>query len=259
MINVYIPQRLCPIEEILERQEYLHYLKTDEADPCNFIIFAEHEHVYTLDSDKSGGKLLFKNHDYKGGCLLPAPILAIKRSGSITYHGPGQLVCYLILDMKDVGFQGPLHLTSIIDATIKEALGKFEIKAYTVPELCDIADNDIRKYLISHKIITISGEGKITGSMEAAGVWVVTANREVKKIASRGITIRKGVTKFGFALNVATNLEFFDWIYPCGLDIKMTSIKELTDKKPKICDVAELAAEIAIKKFQEISRQAQTK
>ena len=245
---IHAHKRPCPIEEVLERQEYLHHLKTNEADPRNFIIFTEHNHVYTMDPDKTWYKLLYKSRDDKSNCLLPAPLLAVRRSGSITYHGPGQLVCYLILDMKDMGFQGPLHLTSVIDETIKEVLEKFGIQAYTVSELCNIPDNDIKNYLISRKIITVSCEGKIKGSMEAAGVWVVTANRGVKKIASRGITISKGVTKFGFALNVTTCLEFFDWIYPCGLDIKMTSIRELTRQETKVHEIAELVAEILTKK-----------
>ncbi len=261
ILPLFMPQRLCFIGETLELQEALFNQKLLKADPCpNFLLFAEHNHIYTYNPDKLTGKM-FKSIMDNGQCRLPAPAMRIKRSGSITYHGPGQLVCYMIINMADIGLIGlesVLHLTAIIDASVKDTLEKFGIKGYTLAELCKVEDADIRDYMLYKKIAKLGDKGVVRGISDAAGIWVISnceGKREIKKICSRGIDIKKGVTKFGFALNVSTYLEFFNWIYPCGLDIKITSIKEVTGQEPKLYNVSKIIADILIKKFNALSKE----
>lgn len=256
----FIPERLCPLQEALEWQDWYFSLIEDDIQPkYNFIIFAEHDHIYTYDPDKEG-KPLVRNEKDPNGNSLPAPLVPLKRGGSVTYHGPGQLVCYLIIDLDDAGIAGPGVLTEVVDDIVKEALSRFSIKGYTTKELCAIEDKDIENQLFAQGIIQRDKQERKKDVMAAQGIWVITKEKKCKKIASRGLYIpvnksqetagkRIYITKFGFALNVTTDLSYFAHIYPCGLDIQMTSIKEQTGKTPKLPQVAKLVAEIAIEKF----------
>lgn len=269
--------RLCPIEDVLKIQDELFDRKARREEHSNFFIFAEHDHVYTCNPRE---KERIERRETKGLLkdwveILPAPLFAPQenRGGSITYHGPGQIVCYMIIDIAEMKIRGPKHLSSIIDKTIKEALLRFEIQGYTTEELSEIDDERVQIQLEAQGVIRFDKQGKKTVEMAASGIWVITEQREAKKIASRGLKILKSgqdnkkiraFTKYGFALNVSTDLSCFDYIYPCGLDIRMTSIEELTngvfDKTQNqglaIYDVSRLLAEILIRRFREISKKA---
>jgi lipoyl(octanoyl) transferase len=144
------------------------------------VILLEHEPVYTI------GRLLDKS-SLRVVDQLPYPVFETNRGGQATYHGPGQLVGYPILDLRARGRDLHRYLRKLEDLLI-DLLKEFEIKGSKV-------------------------EGK-------TGVWV-----QERKIASIGVGIRKWVTMHGFALNVASDLSGFQSITPCGLSgVRMTSI-----------------------------------
>lgn len=144
------------------------------------VILLEHEPVYTI------GRLLDKS-SLRVIDQLPYPVFETNRGGRATYHGPGQLVGYPILDLRARGRDLHCYLRKLEDLLI-DLLKEFEIKGSKV-------------------------EGK-------TGVWV-----QERKIASIGVGVRKWVTMHGFALNVASDLSGFQSITPCGLSgVRMTSI-----------------------------------
>jgi lipoate-protein ligase B len=129
-------------------------------------------------------------------------IFQIERGGDVTFHGPGQLVGYPIFHIKDAlaGIKGTIKR---LESALILTLRDFMIKATVKPEL--------------------------------VGVWV-----NDDKIASIGIAVKKWVTFHGFALNVATDLSYFDLIRPCGLTgVRMTSMEKLLGKKVNIVKVKE--------------------
>jgi lipoyl(octanoyl) transferase len=173
--------------EWLGRIDYQAGLRIQEErlDEClhdgtESVMLLEHEPVYTIGRlpDKSSLHLVDQ---------LPHPVFETNRGGQATYHGPGQLVGYPILDLRPRGRDLHRYLRKLEDLLI-DLLEEFEIKG-----------------------------DKIKGK---TGVWV-----EDRKIASIGIGIRKWVTMHGFALNVASDLSGFRSIVPCGLSgVRMTSV-----------------------------------
>jgi lipoyl(octanoyl) transferase len=188
--------------EWLGRIDYQTGLRIQEAslDKClndgeESVILLEHEPVYTIGRllDKSSLQLVDQ---------LPYPVFETNRGGQATYHGPGQLVGYPILDLRVRGRDLHRYLRNLEDLLIN-LLKEFEIKADKI-------------------------EGK-------TGVWV-----EDRKIASIGIGIRKWVTMHGFALNVASDLSGFQSIIPCGLSgVRMTSISIETGSEVSLETVRE--------------------
>jgi lipoyl(octanoyl) transferase len=144
------------------------------------VLLLEHEPVYTI------GRHLDKS-SLRAVDQLPYPVFETNRGGQATYHGPGQLIGYPILDLRVRGRDLHSYLRRLEDLLI-ELLQEFGIEGAKV-------------------------EGK-------TGVWV-----EDRKIASIGVGVRKWVTMHGFALNVASDLKGFLNITPCGLSgVRMTSI-----------------------------------
>ncbi len=163
------------------------------------LLFVQHPHVYTL--GKSGDvKNLLKTEDELASAN--ASFVKIDRGGDITYHGPGQLVGYPILDLDR-------HFT------------------------------DIHKYLryLEEVIIRVCAEYGINAgrSEGATGVWVGHA-----KVCAMGIKCSRWVTMHGFALNVSTQLDYFSNIIPCGIsDKKVTSLSELLNRYVSLDEVKE--------------------
>jgi lipoyl(octanoyl) transferase len=151
------------------------------------VLLLEHEPVYTIGRlpDKSSLRVIDQ---------LPYPVFETNRGGQATYHGPGQLVGYPILDLRVRGRDLHRYLRKLEDLLI-DLLLEFGIKGQKV-------------------------EGK-------TGVWV-----EDRKIASIGVGVRKWVTMHGFALNVASDLSGFLNIIPCGLSgVRMTSISSEAEEE----------------------------
>ena len=165
------------------------------GDCSDSIIFVEHDSVYTFgkNSDKSN-LLVSKDSKIK--------IYETERGGEITYHGPGQIVCYPILNLKNFK-QSVTWYMRALEEVIIETLKLFNIKA--------------------------SRKDGLTG------VWV-----KDEKIGAQGVRMTKWVTMHGFALNVNTDLRFFNDIIPCGIkDFGVTSIEKIIGKEQDLSLVKE--------------------
>ena len=159
------------------------------------IIFVEHDSVYTFgkNSDKSN-LLVSKDSKIK--------IYETERGGEITYHGPGQIVCYPILNLKNFK-QSVTWYMRALEEVIIETLKLLNIKA--------------------------------TRKDGLTGVWV-----KDEKIGAQGVRMSKWVTMHGFALNVNTDLRFFNDIIPCGIkDFGVTSIEKIIGKEQDLSLVKE--------------------
>lgn len=212
----------CSIQNTLERQEELfNTVLIDNT--WNHILFAEHAPVYTYEPGKAPDERLFR-----GGTAssLKAPLIAVRRGGSITYHGPGQLVCYFIFDLMKSGIS-VFNFNAVMEMSVIELLACFRVSGTPKPD--DLPE-------------------------EASGIWVRGKDGVSRKIASRGLSYKevanKGITRFGCALNVSTDLSWFDPIFPCGLDIEMTSVKKETGKILDVLDTAYILTEIFTKNFE---------
>ena len=167
----------------------------------NWLIFCEHPHVYTLGKTGKEQNLLLKQDDLH---LIGATYYHINRGGDITYHGPGQLVGYPILDLR--------------------------------PDRCDVHRyvRDLEEVLIL-AIRDFGIEGRRVKGL--TGVWVGPEGRE-EKIAAIGVRISRWITSHGFALNVATDLRHFRLIVPCGIaDRGVTSIERVLGRPVPMSDV----------------------
>ena len=157
----------------------------------NHIILCEHPHVYTLGrSGKEGNMLLSEEQLQKIGATL----YHIDRGGDITYHGPGQLVCYPILNLEEF------------------SLG---LKEYV--------------HLLEEAVIRVCASyGIIAGRLEkATGVWLEGDMPRARKICAIGVRSSHFVTMHGLALNVNTDLRYFSYIHPCGfIDKGVTSLQQ---------------------------------
>lgn len=160
--------------------------------PDQYLLFCEHPHVYTLGKSGNESNLLIHKDFLK---KIGATYYKTNRGGDITYHGPGQIVGYPILDLESLGMG---------------------LKQYV--------------HLLEDAIISLlAGEGIGATRMEGAtGVWL-DADHPVKarKICAIGVRSSRHVTMHGFALNVNTNLDYFTYINPCGLDTRgVTSMEK---------------------------------
>ena len=186
----------------------------DEQVPSpNYLLFCEHPHVYTLGKSGSPQNLLL---DAKGLEEKRASYYKINRGGDITYHGPGQLVCYPILDLDNF-FEDIHKYLRLLEEAIIKTLDHFGIKAGRIEKL--------------------------------TGVWIDFENatdgpRNPRKICAMGVRSSRWVTMHGLALNVNTNLEYFGNIIPCGIDDKAVTSME-----------KELATPLNIKQVQEVLQQ----
>lgn len=195
-------EKPCDYGETLEFQENLRNdIVAKKSEGC--VLFLEHEHVYT-----SG--LRGKEEDF----IKPIgdiPVFNVRRGGELTFHGPGQLVIYPVIDFRNYGF-----------ASIKEFVLFFA--------------NSIKSVLS-----TFCGVKNLEWHDEKAGLWV-----EDRKIAFTGMHFKKFVPIHGFSINISNDLSYFSRIVPCGIpDCKITSVKEETGRIFQIGEVAErIIAEI---------------
>jgi lipoyl(octanoyl) transferase len=192
---------LQPISKIIQEQEIL-IDKKKNGDKENYILLCEHTPVYSAGSNND--KVCFKEEDGKLPIITriraPLFITPAKRGGKLTFHGPGQIVVYLILDLQSFAVYNPSQLTKKTEHCIIQTLKNFGI----------------------HGIRNKNGSG-------TEGVWT---NKRTK-IASLGFRLqnKNRFSSYGFALNVSTDLSYFNDIYPCGLkDIKMTSMEKVLGK-----------------------------
>lgn len=177
-------------------------LENPELTP-NYLIFCEHPHVYTLGKSGQQDNLLL---DEEGLKEKNASFYKINRGGDITYHGPGQLVGYPILDLENFFTDIHLYLRTLEEAII------ITLKDYGIKS------------------------GRYTGY---TGVWIESDSPNARKICAMGVRCSRWVTMHGFALNVLSDLNYFKNIVPCGIDDKaVTSMEKELGFKPNMDEVA---------------------
>ncbi len=169
----------------LSLQRDLH-LRVVNGDFPALLLLLEHPHVYTLGRRGAESDILVSESTLRG---LGATVYHTDRGGEVTYHGPGQIVGYPILDLRAAGL-GPLAYVRALERVIVSTLAELGIHA--------------------------------TSEDRPTGVWVSDS-----KIAAIGVRVSHGVTMHGFALNVDPDLSYFDHIVPCGMPgASVTSIAE---------------------------------
>ena len=157
----------------------------------NFLLFCEHPNVYTLGKSGKDANLLLNQQDLAS---IEATFYRINRGGDITYHGPGQLVGYPVLDLENFFTDIHKYMRNLEEAVI-QTLGEFGVKA-----------------------------GRIAG---LTGVWIDAENETARKICALGVKTSRWVTMHGFALNVNPDLKYFGNIVPCGIQDKaVTSLEK---------------------------------
>ena len=180
----------------------------------NFLLFVEHDHVYTLGNSGNENNLIF---DKKRLEEMGIKYHKTNRGGDITYHGPGQLVCYPILDLEN--FYRDIH--------------KY------LRDLEDVVINTLDYFNIS-----------ASGNSKETGVWLDVGKPKERKICAMGIKVSRWVTMHGLALNVNTNLSSFNGIVLCVISEKgVTSISNELNKTINLDLVRKVLTENFLKKF----------
>lgn len=168
-----------------------HFTQNRDADTADEIWLLEHPHVFT---QGQAGKA---EHVLAAGDI---PVVQVDRGGQVTYHGPGQLVAYVLVDVRRAG-QGVRDLVTSIENSLIDLLAQYDIAAQAKPD--------------------------------APGVYVGD-----KKIASLGLRIRRGCSFHGLALNVDMDLQPFQRINPCGYaGLHMTQLREETQQPVDMAEV----------------------
>lgn len=170
----------------------------------NYLLFVEHPHVYTLGKSGDEHNMLANEDKLKE---INATFVKTNRGGDITYHGFGQIVGYPILDLDN--FKSDIHL-----------------------------------YMrnLEEVIIRVIAEYGLKGERSAGetGVWLDVGKPYARKICALGVKTSKWVTMHGFALNVNTDLRYFEYIIPCGIkDKAVTSLKRELEKEVNVEEVKE--------------------
>ena len=208
---IYDDLGLRDYKETWDYQESLFNAKVDEkrspaadgAKTPDHLLFVEHNHVYTLGKSGSEQNLLL---DYIQLQARDASFYRIDRGGDITYHGPGQLVGYPIFDLEEMklGLRDYIHL---LEEAIIMCISRFGIEG-----------------------------SRLEG---ATGVWIdPDKGARARKMCAIGVRASRFVTMHGFALNVSTDLSYFNHINPCGFTDKgVTSIEKETGRKITMEDV----------------------
>ena len=200
-------------EEIVELKRKNRAENTDLPTP-NYFLFVEHPHVYTLGKSGHIENLLI---DEAALAKKGASFYKINRGGDITYHGPGQIVGYPIIDLEN--FFTDIHkYLRLLEEVIIRTLADYGIKGER-------------------------SEGE-------TGVWLDVGTPFARKICAMGVRASRWVTMHGFALNVNTDLGYFDNIIPCGIRGKAVTSLNVELSKEKV-DTEEVKRYI-LKHFEEI-------
>jgi lipoyl(octanoyl) transferase len=191
--------------DALAMQEKLVAEKRADHSLGDELLLLEHEPVYTIGRTPDQSSLRDVAH-------LPHPLFPINRGGQATYHGPGQLIGYPIIDLRECG-------------------------------------QDLHRYLRWLELLLVETLAEVgiaaTTRLGLTGVWV-----EERKIASIGVGVRHWITMHGFALNVSGDLAPFDQIVPCGIaNVAMTSIEKEIGRECSVADVAVRVEKIALRQI----------
>ena len=162
----------------------------DQKKVNDLIWTLEHDHVYTSGTSYNESEIIDKSVN----------IIKTNRGGKITYHGPGQLICYFVIDLKK-GKKDIRRLISVIEKSIIETLKLYDIQTF--------ADK------------------------ENIGIWY-NDNSAIKKVAAIGIRVSKWIAYHGFSININNDLKKYNAIIPCGIrDKGITNLKKIKDQDYK--------------------------
>ena len=187
-MNLEIKKSIKPVkyEEAVKLLE-ARLVEIDVNKAKDLIWILEHEEVYTAGSSYNENEILNKNIN----------LVKTNRGGKITYHGPGQIICYFVIDLKKRKKDIRKFIT-LIEKTIIETLADFNINSL--------------------------------GDPKNIGIWRNHKN-EVKKIAAIGVRVSKWIAYHGFSININNNLKVYQNIIPCGISDKgVTNLKEINDQ-----------------------------
>jgi lipoyl(octanoyl) transferase len=192
---------LTPYQDLWAQQQALAAARArNEIDDLLFLL--EHAHVYTKGRRGRREHLLIEEASL---AALGASYIEVDRGGDITYHGPGQLVGYAIIDLNRRGLGVKAYVQGLEQVLIRTA-AQFQVKATTVPGY--------------------------------TGIWVGDA-----KLGAIGVRVSRSVTYHGFAFNVDPDLSYFDHIVPCGIpDRGLTSLGQLLGHRVTVDEVAPVCA-----------------
>tara|TARA_B100000767_G_scaffold115746_1_gene110452 strand:- start:230 stop:850 length:621 start_codon:yes stop_codon:yes gene_type:complete len=187
-MNLEIKKSIKPVkydEAVKLLESRLVEIDVNKAKDLIWIL--EHEEVYTAGSSYNENEILNKNIN----------LVKTNRGGKITYHGPGQIICYFVIDLKKRKKDIRKFIT-LIEKTIIETLADFNINSF--------------------------------GDPKNIGIWINHKN-EVKKIAAIGVRVSKWIAYHGFSININNNLKVYQNIIPCGISDKgVTNLKEINDQ-----------------------------
>ena len=162
----------------------------DQKKVNDLIWTLEHDHIYTSGTSYNESEIIDKSVN----------IIKTNRGGKITYHGPGQLICYFVIDLKK-GKKDIRRLISVIEKSIIETLKLYDIQTF--------ADK------------------------ENIGIWY-NDNSAIKKVAAIGIRVSKWIAYHGFSININNDLKKYNAIIPCGIrDKGITNLKKIKDQDYK--------------------------
>jgi lipoyl(octanoyl) transferase len=210
-ISLYMNEHLdvhylgtVPYRQAFEHQLELHRRRTERRIPDTLLLL-EHPHVYTLGRHADESNIMWGEAERR---RRGVSVEHVDRGGDVTYHGPGQLVGYPLIGIRDRGMT-PRRLVEWVEMLVMETLSGFGIDSYVHPDY--------------------------------PGVWVGDA-----KICAIGMRIRNGVSYHGFALNVSTDLEYFGGIVPCGIrDKRVCSVNSVLNRETDMKDLRERLSRIA--------------
>jgi lipoyl(octanoyl) transferase len=205
----YQQERLKEVVNRKRKNRHLNPTDSDFETPKHYLLFCHHPAVFTLGKSGSIDNLLLNEQELKEESI---EFYKINRGGDITFHGPGQVVGYPIFDLEQF---------------------------FT----------DIHKYVrfLEEAIIRTLADYGITGTRidGFTGVWIAgTAGRPNRKICAIGVHLSRWVTMHGFALNVNTNLNYFNKIIPCGIQDPNKIVTSLATELGREVDLAEVQQKI---------------
>ena len=185
-IEIKKSQKLVKYEDALRLMEE-RLLQIDQKKSKDLIWVLEHENIYTAGTSYKENEILDKSID----------IFKTNRGGKITYHGPGQLVCYFVIDLKKIK-KDIRNFISIIEKTIIDSLKSYDINTFS--------------------------------DKENIGIWY-DDNSKIKKVAAIGVRVSKWIAYHGFSINIDNDLKKYDAIIPCGIKDKgITNLKTINNQ-----------------------------
>jgi len=159
----------------------------DQKKVDDLIWVLEHNHIYTSGTSYNENEIIDKSIN----------IIKTNRGGKITYHGPGQLICYFVIDLKK-GKKDIRKFISVIEKSIIETLNLYDIETFA--------------------------------NKENIGIWY-NDNSTIKKVAAIGVRVSKWIAYHGFSININNDLKKYDAIIPCGIKDKgITNLKQIKDQ-----------------------------